>query len=118
MGLVGAPAGAVLPIDLKHLVPEAQAGQSSRRVGLHQLDEDALGGGEEGETDQSTGLMGRVHSIRYGYASQATSTFSVFGLHGSQRRWPHQMQQSNKHSKRNLWHVGLLRLALGSATQT
>lgn len=46
MGLVCAPAGAVLTVDLQHLVTEAQAGQSSRGVGLHQLDEDALRGRE------------------------------------------------------------------------
>lgn len=48
MGLVGAPAGAVLAVDLQHLVAEAQACQGARGVGLYQLNENALWTGEEG----------------------------------------------------------------------
>lgn len=43
MGLVCAPAGTVLPVDLEDLVPETQASQGGGRVRLHQLDEDPLG---------------------------------------------------------------------------
>lgn len=42
VALVCAPAGAVLPVDLQDLVPEAQAGQGGGRVGLHQLHKQTL----------------------------------------------------------------------------
>lgn len=42
VGLVYAPAGTVLPVDLKDLVPKTQAGQGRRRVSLHQLDKHSL----------------------------------------------------------------------------
>lgn len=44
VGLVYVPAGAVLPVDLKDLVPEAQASQGRRGVSLHQLDKHSLRG--------------------------------------------------------------------------
>lgn len=47
MGLVYAPSGAVLPVDLKDLVPEAQPGQGGGGVGLHQLDKHSLRGWTE-----------------------------------------------------------------------
>lgn len=42
VGLVCAPAGAVLPVDLKDLVAKAQAGQGRGGVRLHQLDKQPL----------------------------------------------------------------------------
>ena len=42
VGLVQAPASTVLPVDLEDLVPEAQAPQGGRGVGLNQLDKHAL----------------------------------------------------------------------------
>lgn len=42
VGFVSAPAGTVLPVDLKNLVPKTQAGQGRRGVSLHQLDKHSL----------------------------------------------------------------------------
>lgn len=42
VGLVHAPAGTVLPVDLKDLVSEAQPGQGRGGVRLHQLDKHSL----------------------------------------------------------------------------
>lgn len=42
VGLVSAPAGTVLPVDLKNLVPKTQAGQGRGGVSLHQLDKHSL----------------------------------------------------------------------------
>ena len=42
MGFVQAPAGTVLPVDLKDLVPETQTGQGRGGVSLHQLDKHSL----------------------------------------------------------------------------
>lgn len=61
MGLVCAPAGTVLPVDLKELVPKTEACQGGRRVGLDQLDKHSLGhtrvkvsvGGGEAETQRN-----------------------------------------------------------------
>lgn len=42
VGLVYAPAGTVLTVDLKDLVPKTQPGQGRGGVGLHQLDKHSL----------------------------------------------------------------------------
>lgn len=67
VALVCAPAGAVLPVDLQDLVPEAQAGQGGGRVGLHQLHKQTLGGGSEERTGESTGYRRRGRRRREGW---------------------------------------------------
>lgn len=42
VSLIYAPSSAVLPIDLKDLVPKAQPSQGGRGVSLHQLDKHSL----------------------------------------------------------------------------
>lgn len=57
VGLVCAPAGTVLPVDLKDLVTETQASQGRRGVRLHQLDKQSLREKMFGGTENRLRLM-------------------------------------------------------------